>query len=80
MKRKQPAAPAGTPPPEPVGSTQQAAAMADGDCNDERALQIREAAYFRYLARGAAVGREMEDWLQAEAELLAAQEAGDTSH
>ena len=48
---------------------------------DDRETQIREAAYFRYLARGAIVGHEMEDWLQAEAELLEeAGKADDTNH
>lgn len=38
----------------------------DGDIE----VQIREAAYYRYLARGAVNGRELEDWLQAESEVL----------
>ena len=48
--------------------------------NDELELRIREAAYFRYLARGAEVGHELEDWLQAEAELLENGEAPDATH
>lgn len=76
MKRTRPATAAGTPQPAAVRSTQQAAA-ASGDTLE---LQIREAAYYRYLARGAAVGQEMADWLQAEAELLQAQTADDTAH
>lgn len=48
--------------------------------NDELEVRIREAAYFRYLARGAEVGHELEDWLQAEAELLENGEAPDASH
>ena len=48
--------------------------------DDELEVRIREAAYFRYLTRGAVVGHEMEDWLQAEAELLQSGEASDTSH
>lgn len=75
MKRKQPAAAAGTAQPT-VQSTQQAVASS----GDERELQIREAAYYRYLARGAVVGHEMEDWLQAEAGLLAAPECDDSTH
>lgn len=46
----------------------------------ELEMRIREAAYFRYLTRGAEVGHEMEDWLQAEAELLESGQAPDTSH
>lgn len=46
----------------------------------ELEMRIREAAYFRYLTRGAEVGHEMEDWLQAEAELLESRQAPDTSH
>jgi len=48
--------------------------------DDELEVRIREAAYFRYLTRGAEVGHEMEDWLQAEAELLESGEAPGTSH
>jgi hypothetical protein len=47
---------------------------------DELEVRIREAAYFRYLTRGAEVGHEMEDWLQAEAELLESGQAPDSSH
>lgn len=65
-----PAAPAQSS-PAPVPS-----AGSDGEWE----VRIREAAYFRYLARGAEVGHEMEDWLQAEAELLESGEAPDTSH
>jgi hypothetical protein len=43
-------------------------------------VQIREAAYFRYLARGAEVGRELEDWLQAESELLKAEKPDAPTH
>ncbi len=46
----------------------------------ELEVQIREAAYYRYLARGAEVGHELEDWLQAEAQLLETGEARDISH
>jgi hypothetical protein len=48
--------------------------------DDELEVQIREAAYYRYLARGAEVGHELEDWLHAEAQLLEAGEARDISH
>jgi hypothetical protein len=37
--------------------------------NNERARQIAEAAYYRAQARGFAPGEEIEDWLQAEAEI-----------
>jgi len=43
-------------------------------------VQIREAAYYRYLARGAQVGHELEDWLQAESHLLETGKSEDTSH
>jgi hypothetical protein len=43
-------------------------------------LQIREAAYYRYLARGAEVGHDLEDWLQAESQLLENDESKDISH
>jgi hypothetical protein len=78
MKHKQPAAARGAPPAAPVKSTQQGAEPAAAE--DGRETQIREAAYFRYLARGAVVGHEMEDWLQAEAALLATGQADDTNH
>lgn len=58
-------------PPATAGATR-----GDGDLG----VQIREAAYYRYLARGAEVGHELEDWLQAEAQLLEAGEARDISH
>ena len=62
----------------PAASTavQQESAAVDSD----REIQIREAAYFRYLARGAEVGREMEDWLQAEAALLKAENLNPSDH
>jgi len=43
-------------------------------------LQIREAAYYRYLARGEEVGHDLEDWLQAESQLLESDESKDISH
>jgi hypothetical protein len=43
-------------------------------------VQVREAAYYRYLARGAEVGHEVEDWLQAESQLLETGKSEDTSH
>jgi hypothetical protein len=36
---------------------------------EEREAMIREAAYFRYLEHGCCDGHDMEDWLEAEAEL-----------
>ncbi len=76
MKRKQAAATRAMPQPAPLQSTRQASATDDNG----HELQIREAAYYRYLARGAVVGHEIEDWLQAEAELLRSREADDTCH
>jgi hypothetical protein len=43
-------------------------------------VQIREAAYYRYLARGAEVGHALEDWLQAESELLENGKAATANH
>lgn len=37
--------------------------------NEERWRLIAEAAYYRAQARGFAPGQEIEDWLQAEAEI-----------
>jgi hypothetical protein len=51
-------------------------ALPEGDME----VQIREAAYYRYLARGAEVGHDLEDWLQAESELLENGMAATTSH
>ncbi len=36
---------------------------------EERENMIREAAYYRYLAHGCCSGHDLEDWLEAEAEL-----------
>ncbi|KAB2313657.1 DUF2934 domain-containing protein [Betaproteobacteria bacterium SCN2] len=36
---------------------------------EEREGMIREAAYYRYLARGCCDGHDVEDWLLAEAEI-----------
>jgi hypothetical protein len=54
------------------------AARADHDGDTE--VQVREAAYYRYLARGAEVGHDLEDWLQAESELLESGKSTDISH
>jgi hypothetical protein len=43
-------------------------------------VQIREAAYYRYLARGAEAGHELEDWLHAESQLLEDGKSEDISH
>ena len=48
--------------------------------DDALEVRIREAAYFRYLARGAEVGSELEDWLQAEADLLDSDSEDGPSH
>jgi len=51
----------------PAGSERRAA---DGPAsNEERWRMIAEAAYYRAQARGFAPGQEIEDWLQAEAEI-----------
>jgi hypothetical protein len=59
-----------------------AAAAAVGPVGEDGSmeLQIREAAYYRYLARGAEVGHDLEDWLQAESQLLESDESKDISH
>lgn len=36
---------------------------------EEREAMIREAAYYRYLARGGLPGHELDDWLEAEREI-----------
>lgn len=36
---------------------------------EERECMIREAAYFRYLEHGCCDGHDVEDWLEAEAEI-----------
>jgi hypothetical protein len=51
-------------------------AVHDGDMD----LQIREAAYYRYLARGAELGHDLEDWLQAESDLLGKGDSQVASH
>lgn len=50
--------------------TSDPAAAGSADRDGDIEVQIREAAYYRYLARGAEIGRELEDWLRAESELL----------
>ena len=83
MKHKHPAAASAARPAAPAKSTRQPVAdSASAGVLDEgeRETQVREAAYFRYLAHGAEVGNEMEDWLQAEAELLEAGKADKTNH
>jgi hypothetical protein len=56
------------------------AAVASAQGEDDMQVHIREAAYYRYLARGAEVGHDLEDWLQAESELLENGKAATTSH
>lgn len=36
---------------------------------EERENSVREAAYYRYLAHGCCDGHDVEDWLEAEAEI-----------
>ena len=59
-------------PDAPVPGLESMPAEPAADVGDgaDLALRIREAAYYRYLARGAEIGHDMEDWLQAEAELV----------
>ena len=78
MKQPHRAATRGAQPAPPAKSRPPAAGSAAHDGDVE--VQIREAAYFRYLARGAEVGHDLEDWLQAEAQLLESEKADDVSH
>jgi Protein of unknown function (DUF2934) len=48
----------------------------DGDME----VQIREAAYYRYLARGAEFGHDLDDWLQAESQFIEIEKSRDVSH
>lgn len=61
------ATPSMSPPKTAAGSkTQARASRPDGD---ERERMVREAAYYHYEARGRIDGHEVDDWLQAEAEI-----------
>jgi hypothetical protein len=72
---------AGSREPKPKAQAKSApAAEEPTDLDGDRDLHIREAAYFRYLARGAEVGHDLEDWLQAESELLEAGDREGASH
>jgi len=51
---------------DPNDATKEAAKT---DCFGSREDQIRKRAYELYLARGCAPGGEVQDWLQAEAEI-----------
>lgn len=78
MKHSHRAAAAGTRKAAPVKTRSAPVESAEPDGALE--VRIREAAYFRYLARGAEVGRELEDWLQAEADLLEPDSEDGPSH
>jgi hypothetical protein len=52
----------------PPGDAAQTIATGAAVAGGEREDRIRQAAYRRYLERGAAPGGELEDWLAAEAE------------
>jgi hypothetical protein len=47
----------------------------NADSSDPTYDEIAEAAYQRYLQRGAADGRDFDDWLEAERELKARRSA-----
>jgi hypothetical protein len=78
MKHPHQAASRGAQPATPAKSVPPAAGPAAQDVGRE--TWIREAAYYRYLARDAEVGHELEDWLQAEAELIESGGADDAEH
>jgi hypothetical protein len=44
---------------------------ARGGGSEERQRMVREAAYYRFIRRGFSHGHDLDDWLAAEAELLA---------
>lgn len=46
------------------------AASQGGISPEQREHMVREAAYFQYMQRGAGAGRDLDDWLAAEAELF----------
>ena len=50
-------------------SVQRAAPMESGNPEETR-RQIAEAAYYRAKQRGFAPGRELEDWIEAESEVM----------
>jgi hypothetical protein len=56
------------------------AAVEPAGHDDDMEVKLREAAYFRYLARGAELGHDLEDWLQAESQMLESGKANDASH
>jgi Protein of unknown function (DUF2934) len=53
--------------------TRKAATSSANSQNTEVEVQIRERAYELYLERGGTPGRENEDWLRAEREVMARQ-------
>ncbi len=71
VRRKSPASKAGPAKPR-VASPRRAAPAGKAEVRPDpsREQLVREAAYFAYERSGCIEGRELENWLQAEAELL----------
>jgi hypothetical protein len=63
--------PAKTKPARPVRQSQETSTGTGGN-GEDRYEMIRQTAYSFYVARGCGAGRELDDWLQAEAEVNAA--------
>jgi len=49
--------------------------MADNTSNPDRQSRVAERAYDRYLARGGQNGQDLDDWLEAEREITAEDDA-----
>jgi hypothetical protein len=71
MKQHRPAPGATRATSSPAGGARRKAGARAGrpDGGDVREQMVREAAYYHYEARGRVDGHEVEDWLQAEAEI-----------
>ena len=67
--KKQPAAPRKTSKPSPQKPNLNPAARVEISSEELKKL-IAEAAYYRAKQRGFAPGHELEDWIQAEAEVM----------
>ena len=65
----------GTPRPTPRRRSQPAHTLSEAGDRELRGgpshSEIAEAAYLRYLSRGGADGRDLDDWIEAERELRA---------
>lgn len=59
-----------TPKPDSKASTPMAANLRANVSPDEAKRLIAEAAYYRAKQRGFAPGRELEDWIEAESEVM----------